>query len=107
MEKEKEKEKNTHAIVKHQESIYVLYVFANDVFGLWQVDALNLILVVKGLDVRFMGDVLEPVLVQIEMVLLAAHIDNLLILIVLKDKIGAGNVWLKVEEDLVGFFGFI
>lgn len=97
----------THAVVKHQKSIYVLYVFSNDLFGLWQVYALDLILVVKGLDFRFMGDIFETILVQIENVLLAAHINNLLILVVLKHEISAGNAWLKVQKDLVWFFGFI
>lgn len=82
-------------------------MFANNLFGLWQVYALDLVLIVKGLDLGFMGDIFETILVQIKAVLLAAHIDNLLILVVLKNEIGAGDAWLKVQKDLVWFFGFI
>lgn len=82
-------------------------MFANDLFGLWQVDTFNLVLAVKGLDLGLMGDIFETILVQIEPVLLTAHVNNLLILVVLENKIGAGNAWLKVEEDLIGLFGFV
>lgn len=100
-------ELKTHAIVKHQQSIYVLYMLANDLFGFWQVYALDLILIVKGLDLGLMGNIFETILVQIKTVLLAAHINNLLILVVLKNEIGAGNAWLQVQKDLVRFFSFI
>lgn len=105
--RKKEKEKKTHAVVKHQKAIYVFYVFANDLFRLWQVYALDLILIVKGLDLGFMGYIFETILVQIKTVLLAAHVKNLLILIVLENEIGAGDAWLKVQKDLIWFLSFI
>lgn len=101
------KEKKTHAVVKHQKVIYVFYVFANDLFSLWQVYVFDLILIVKGLDLGFMVYVFETILVQIKSVLLAAHIKNLLILVVLENEVGAGDACLKVQKDLVWFFGFI